>query len=423
MTTFSAAGFRLPWRRVSAPDLERQPDSARALLARQPAFAMFAIFLLCTVTVAAALQLANLPFGLIFSEVFFFAGPVLVWTKATGLALPEVLHLRLPRAPLIPLGLLIGASNFMVAGSLQVITRALLPGDLGRRFDASRLFRDATGSDLFALIVAVALVAPACEEVAFRGYLQTVLRSRFRDVTAVLLTALLFAGLHLDPIGLVARIELGCLFGMLTLWSGSIWPAVAAHMANNAIASGLLVLALRRGESAQEGSDFAPGLLAAALVAASATAGLVSVFHRRAGGAKPLVEGTPTAPRAREPGSARRTLAAWALAGAVALALFATLGWRGAAVNIADATNPMGDIEKRLPDRRQREDLRTRLGEMRRGARDGRVALDDYRALRKELAARGKAHAPLSREAIERAFARHARTAPAARAENPDARQ
>jgi hypothetical protein len=404
---------------LNVPNPEEEPDAARALLARQPAFSMFALFLLCTVTIAAALQLANLPFGVIFSEIFFFAGPVVLWTRASGLARPVVLHLRLPRAPLIPLGLLIGGSNFMVAGTLQVIVRALLPADLARRYDAMRLFRDVAGLDLWALIIAIALVAPACEELAFRGYLQTVLRSRFRDLTAVLVTALLFAGLHLDPVGLVARVELGCLFGMLTLWSGSIWPAVAAHLANNAIASGLLVLAMRRGESAQEGSDFAPGVLVAALAATSVTAWLVSAFRTQAGGAKPLVEGAATAPR--EPGAAGRALAAWALAGAAALALFAALGWRGAAVNFTDATNPTGDLERRLPDPHEREQFRSRLGEARRDARDGRLALHDYLALRRELAARDRPLSPLTRETLERAFARQGGASPDAGASDAGA--
>ena len=118
---------------MNVPNPEEEPDAARALLARQPAFSMFALFLLCTVTIAAALQLANLPFGVIFSEIFFFAGPVVLWTRASGLARPVVLHLRLPRAPLIPLGLLIGArmrsqQGFQIVMQLVIFPMMFLSG-------------------------------------------------------------------------------------------------------------------------------------------------------------------------------------------------------------------------------------------------------------------------------------------------------
>jgi membrane protease YdiL (CAAX protease family) len=384
---------------VSEPNPILDLQTARELLARQPAFSMFGVFAAFTATAAAALQVADLAFGLAFAEVFFFAGPVLLWCSAVGLPLRPVLHLERPTGALVALGLAIGASNFLVAGALQVAVRAAVPADFARRFDSAHLFRGATGTELASILAAVVLVAPACEELAFRGYLQTVLRSRKRDLAAVLITSALFAALHFDPVGFLARLELGLVFGALTLWSGSIWPSVAAHLANNAIASGLLVASLERGLSPEEDADLSAPLAAAVLAAAGATAVLLQAFRHSAGGAKPAVE--EFAPAPRRPGRALAIASGAALA---ALAVFFALGWRGAAVNYADALNPIGELALRVPDARERELLEARLGQARRDARDGRLSLDRYFALRRALAARGRAPPPLSPELIDRAL-------------------
>ena len=61
-----------------------------------------------------------------------------------------------------------------------------------------------------------------------------------------LLGAVRFAVLHGDPVGMIARVELGALFGLLVLWTGSLWPAIAAHAANNLIGAALLVYTTER---------------------------------------------------------------------------------------------------------------------------------------------------------------------------------
>jgi membrane protease YdiL (CAAX protease family) len=231
-----------------------EDPAERQLLAQQPAFSMFALLLFLQLTLAAVLQIADVSFGLIFTELFFFAGPVILWSVASNFRPRALLRLGRPSGVLLALGLIIGAVNFLASGALQALVRALMPAELVSRFDALQLFQEIAGLDLVLLLLAVQLFAPVCEEMAFRGYLQTVLRSRMKDATAILVTAALFAALHFDPVGFLARVELGAIFGLLVLWSGTIWPAVAAHAANNIIGSTLLLeAAQRRGAPADEG--------------------------------------------------------------------------------------------------------------------------------------------------------------------------
>jgi hypothetical protein len=57
--------------------------------------------------------------------------------------------------------------------------------------------------------------------------------------SAIFISALLFAVFHLDFIGLLPRTLLGVYFGILVWRSGSIFPAMLAHGANNLLAFAL----------------------------------------------------------------------------------------------------------------------------------------------------------------------------------------
>jgi uncharacterized protein len=79
------------------------------------------------------------------------------------------------------------------------------------------------------------VVLPAfAEEVLFRG----VLAKSFRDWTksihfAVLISAFIFAAIHLQFYGFLPRFLLGVALGYLFFWSGSLWLPIAAHFTNN----------------------------------------------------------------------------------------------------------------------------------------------------------------------------------------------
>lgn len=84
------------------------------------------------------------------------------------------------------------------------------------------------------LMLLIAGVAPLCEELLFRG---AVLRGLlvWGRWPAVVLSAALFGVYHLHPVhGLVAFV-LGLACGAAAVLSGSIWPAVAIHVINNAV--------------------------------------------------------------------------------------------------------------------------------------------------------------------------------------------
>lgn len=94
-----------------------------------------------------------------------------------------------------------------------------------------------TMADLILGLLTVGVLAGLSEELFFRGALQRLLMTRpMNPHAAIWITAVVFSAFHMQVFGFVPRMLLGALFGYMTFWSRSVWPAVAAHIFNNSLA-------------------------------------------------------------------------------------------------------------------------------------------------------------------------------------------
>ncbi len=224
--------------------MEARPDSPPPEPVRKSALPFFAVALALYALPGAAAQASSAVLGLAWSEVFAFLLPAAVFAAGSNLRPATFLLLaRRPSAAQVVLGLLCGAAGFVAAGSLMALTALLLPQSWLEAFDLGRLFKGPL-LERVSLGVLASTLAPLCEEAAFRGYVQNALLSRLRPGAAIAASSFLFAAMHLDPVRFVAVFALGLLFGWLAWRSGSLWPSVAAHAANNGIASLLTVSGL-----------------------------------------------------------------------------------------------------------------------------------------------------------------------------------
>lgn len=99
-----------------------------------------------------------------------------------------------------------------------------------------------------------ALVPAVCEEVTFRGLIQTGLRRSYGARHAVVWSGFLFALLHLNPWNFLGLWFLGVFLGYLRERTGSIRPAIILHMLNNAFA--LIVFSLQDEETWMHPPEF-----------------------------------------------------------------------------------------------------------------------------------------------------------------------
>lgn len=130
---------------------------------------------------------------------------------------------------------IVGLISSMLVGGLMGESESLK--------EMTNIFRDLGKSGFFIpLALMVGLTPGICEELLFRGYVQTRLVARMGAVFAILFTSVAFAAFHMDLVHSTAVIAIGIYLGWLSWASGSIFPAMIAHFVNNFLSVAAVVL-------------------------------------------------------------------------------------------------------------------------------------------------------------------------------------
>ncbi len=374
--------------RPSSPQEAPPTEIVPVRSARSLAVAATFLVLLLYVSVGAAVQQLNIAFGLWFTELFVFLG--VGWVMLRRSARPPVAYTRLarPSMGLVLFGFALGVANFFAfVVPIQFTMQALLP-ESWKFMDASQIFRGQTQLELALIVGAVSIAAPLCEEFFFRGVLQQgLMPPAFSPERAVVVSAVVFSAFHLDPVGFVARVQLGVLFGLLLLRTGSLWPGIAAHSANNLVSTGLFFLA--GGIDAPADGSAEAGLAAVALFSAF---GLVSFFALlRAARRHPSLWSRARLERlAARPGpvpSLLRLVLPWVLAATAALGTLVLGDSRGLELQRVDQRLPLEPLPRDASEAEQAE--RAALQDLRSRVRRGDAPLKAYREERARLRQQG----------------------------------
>jgi uncharacterized protein len=354
------------------------PSDPQRLLPPLLTVAIFASVLtgVLFITVGFTSQVVNIAFGMWFSEVFvFFAAPFIV-LRLSGYDAFKAAGLSRPWVEGAAFGFLVGAVNFFaLVVPLQMFSQSLAPKELIELFDISGIFKQQTPFELAAVVAGVTLAAPFCEEFFFRGLLQRGIQSHAGPVRALLLTSVIFSAFHLDPIGFLARCELGFVFGILMLRSGSIWPGVFAHLANNAISVGIYFAS--RGSDDDSAPDW---WIPVAMVAAGAPVmfGLWKIAQRWPGLLSPPWKAEDVVKPVRSIGN---LVGGWILAAFIAFAVLLTIDGTGVRLNLFDTFNPLKEPKK--TESAQAQAQWEALFALRKEVRRGDAKLSEYELARK----------------------------------------
>jgi membrane protease YdiL (CAAX protease family) len=108
----------------------------------------------------------------------------------------------------------------------------------------SGIFREHGKSGfLIPLAMMIGATPAICEELLFRGFVQTRMVRSLGPLVGVTLASALFAMFHLDLVHVIAVFPLGLFLGWLAWQSDSIFPAMLGHFVNNAISVVAVVVA------------------------------------------------------------------------------------------------------------------------------------------------------------------------------------
>lgn len=97
------------------------------------------------------------------------------------------------------------------------------------------------GRGLWACITAM-VFAPVFEETLCRGIVLETLRRRWGNAVAVIVSAMFFGIVHIEPATALAGVVVGMIFGMIYLRTGSLFSTIILHSINNAAALALICL-------------------------------------------------------------------------------------------------------------------------------------------------------------------------------------
>ena len=173
-----------------------------------------------------------------FLQSMIFIGTAVLFASFTRKPRPEHFGLR-PTALWPAVGwAALGIATFYIA--VGIYTAVLQP-------DAEQTVAQDLGADAgtFGMLAAgfmIICVAPVAEEFFFRGFFYKALRSRFAVLAAAAIDGLLFGIIHFDFSGADALLIvpplalLGFIFCLVYERTGSLYPVIALHSLNNAIA-------------------------------------------------------------------------------------------------------------------------------------------------------------------------------------------
>jgi sodium transport system permease protein len=145
------------------------------------------------------------------------------------------LHPTAPRHFLV--GILLVGLLFPPLASFTLFVLSRFPG-LEQLSQEGQTMAEQLRAPWWIALIVFSFLPALCEELAFRGFILSGLRTRFKSWNAILISCLLYALFHLNAFQILPTFLLGLVLSMLTVWSGSILPGLAFHLVYN----GLLVI-------------------------------------------------------------------------------------------------------------------------------------------------------------------------------------
>lgn len=131
--------------------------------------------------------------------------------------------------------------NIILSGTVWVIAAQIVLEPLMAMLPS--IENAGVGRGFWACVTAVVL-APVFEEILCRGLVLGTVRRRWGDAVAVLISALFFGLVHVEPSTALAGFVVGGIFGTIYIRTHSLFSTIILHSINNAFAFALICFGL-----------------------------------------------------------------------------------------------------------------------------------------------------------------------------------
>ena len=175
--------------------------------------------------------------GVFGSQLLIVIIPLLyaVYTKKN---LRETFSLKLCRVPKLVSSFILFIGMFLVENTVSTLLYKFFPEEFGST--SAGLESTLMGGGKLVTYLVVAFTPAICEELLFRGFILSGFKSRYKALTAIVLSAAIFGAYHTSLIRFLPTALLGIAFGYMLYYTGSLIPSMICHSFNN----GLYVFAM-----------------------------------------------------------------------------------------------------------------------------------------------------------------------------------
>ena len=90
--------------------------------------------------------------------------------------------------------------------------------------------------------ISIAVLGPILEEVLFRGAIQGYLMRKYNPTVGIVVAALVFGLIHMNPIQIFYAFCLGLVFGWMYYRTRSLMPVIIGHVLNNSLAAVTMIM-------------------------------------------------------------------------------------------------------------------------------------------------------------------------------------
>lgn len=240
----------------------RTPSVRTALvtLAASLVLLMLSAWLMVTTPLVEPLSAMEYKFaGALILEMFAVGLPMAVLFRPGRYDIRASLGLRAVGVKVMAGAVLAGIGLVVVAPQLEAWQSRLIAPPEGYMEGLTEFLSADSGGSLIGAMLALALVPALLEEALFRGVLLRSVLSRCGRWPSILAVGVMFGLFHLDFYRWPILAVIGVLLTWIAVRTGSLWPSVAAHLANNALAVCLINLPSVSAEKWVEGvSDVPP---------------------------------------------------------------------------------------------------------------------------------------------------------------------
>jgi membrane protease YdiL (CAAX protease family) len=197
------------------------------------AFALYCFLIAIYLSVGGLLQYRFGFLGIALNEVFLLALPGLIYSSLSGHSFEKIFPLNTPALKEVLIVLVLTALVIIPIEMLVQLQEKIWPLPKSIATFYENLVARKTWVDAVLQVFVLALIPAVCEELFFRGLLQSLLTPHFGPLKGILLTGLFFAIAHVNPWYFVYYFFLGIYLGGIRHWKNNLVLCIFAHLLNN----------------------------------------------------------------------------------------------------------------------------------------------------------------------------------------------